>query len=89
MQRYIYPKRGVCSLLYLLRTGRHMKDRDDNADYLFRFLDHRNHLLKSKSELCLDDADANTRGKHHRGAFRAIEVWKDERFVGRWEKAEN
>jgi hypothetical protein len=45
--------------------------------------------VKSKTELCLDDADANTRSKHHRGAFRAIEVWKDERFVGRWEKAEN
>jgi hypothetical protein len=66
-----------------------MKERDDNADYLFRFLDHRNHLLKSKTENCLDDADANTRGKNNRGAFRAIEVWKDERFVGRWEKAEN
>jgi hypothetical protein len=66
-----------------------MKERDDNADYLFRFLDHRNHLLKSKTENCLDDADATTRGKHHRGSFRAIEVWKDERFVGRWEKIEN
>jgi len=66
-----------------------MKERDDNADYLFRFLDHRNHLLKAKTENCMDDADANTRGKLHRGSFRAIEVWKDERFVGRWEKAEN
>lgn len=66
-----------------------MKDRDDNADYLFRFLDHRDHLLKSRTEVCLDDADAKTRGRNHRGAFRAIEVWKDERCIGRWEKTEN
>ncbi len=66
-----------------------MKERDDNAAYLFRFLDHRNHLLKARTESCLDDADANTRGKHHRGNFGAIEVWRDDRFVGRWEKAEN
>lgn len=72
-----------------MRKGRTMKDRDDNAGYLFRFLDHRDHLLKSRTEVCLDDADAKTRGKQTRGAFRAIEVWKDERFVGRWEKAEN
>ncbi len=75
--------------LHQLRKGRPMKERDDNAAYLFRFLDHRNHLLKSKTENCMDDADANTRGRNHRGSFRAIEVWRDDHFVGRWEKADN
>lgn len=66
-----------------------MKDRDDNAAYLFRFLDHRNHVLKAQLEQCMDDADARTRGKYQRGSFGAIEVWRDDRFVGRWEKADN
>jgi len=66
-----------------------MKERDDNANYLFRFLDYRNHVLKAQLEKCVDDADANTRGKLRRGNFGAIEVWRDDRFVGRWEKNEN
>jgi hypothetical protein len=66
-----------------------MKERDDNAAYLFRFLDHRNHVLKAQLEKCVDDADAKTRGKHHAGSFRALEVWREDRFLGRWEKAEN
>lgn len=66
-----------------------MNDGDDNAAYVFRFLDHRDHLIEAKAETCLDDADANTRGKQRaRAGFRAIEVWQNNRFVGRWEKAE-
>jgi hypothetical protein len=65
-----------------------MPETKDQGSYLFRFLDHRNHMVDAKVEPCLDDADANTRGKHRAG-FRAIEVWKDERFVGRWERRES
>lgn len=64
-----------------------MDGNEDNNAYIFRFLDHRDHLIESEVEQCLDDADANTRGKYRAG-FRAIEVWQDDRFVGRWEKTE-
>jgi hypothetical protein len=64
-----------------------VQETKEKESYLFRFLDHRDHLVDAKTESCLDDADANTRGKHRAG-FRAIEVWKDDRFVGRWERRE-
>lgn len=59
-------------------------DKDSNA-YIFRLLDHRDHLVDRKTEVCLDDADANTRGKYRAG-FCAVEVWQEDRFVGRWER---
>jgi len=65
-----------------------MQEKPDQGSYLFRFLDHRNHMVDAKTERCLDDADANTRGKYRAG-FRAIEVWQEDRLVGRWERREN
>ena len=38
-----------------------MPETKEKESYLFRFLDHRDHLVDAKTERCLDDADANTR----------------------------
>jgi hypothetical protein len=60
----------------------------ENSIYRFHLLDHREHLIECQNEICLDDADANTRAKHLAGDH-TVEVWHSRRLIGRWERSES